>query len=152
MIFVHYLFISCGCAKIPQNFKPSNPFVNPELFNCTRIIAVYKVIALTPFILFAMMVVSCLMGVYLELYTKQLLIQHSSNMKAVVSMQGCFDEYVNADIDHLVSVYSTYNNQFDQSLTHFAIDVTQYVLAGISFINLTLTLYFLCRLKSMALI
>lgn len=124
MIFVHYLFISCGCAQIPQNFKPSNPFVNPELFNCTRTIAVFKVIALAPSLLIMMMVISILMLLYLEFYTKQLLIGHSSNMKAVVSMQGCFDAYVNADIDHMAAVYSTYNNQFDQSLTYFAIDVT----------------------------
>lgn len=151
MILIHYLYISCGCARIPQNFKPANPFINPNLFNCTRVIAVFKVIALAPFMLLMMLVISFLMGLYLELYTKPLLLQHSSNMKAVVSMSGCFDPLVNSDITHLSSVYSSYNNQFDESNTLFTLNITQYVLAGLCFLNLSFSLYFMCQHKALVL-
>jgi len=91
MVIVNYIFISCGCTTLAQRLRPQNSLINPELFNCSKEIAVYKLVAIAPLFLMLNFVITMLMGFYLEFYTKQILILHTTNTKALTSLAGCFD-------------------------------------------------------------
>lgn len=99
------MFITCGCTKIKQNYEPENKKIDPSYFNRTKEIASFKVFALSPVLLLFNMIMTSLVGLYFEYYTKPLLIQSSTNTKAVTEMNGCFDQYVNSEITVIDSIF-----------------------------------------------
>lgn len=65
---------------------------------------------------------------------------------------GCFDKYVNADLEHLKAHYSAVSGSLDHSSAYFALDTTQWALGVFGVFSLILALLFICFLQSLRLL
>lgn len=148
------MYISCGCTKVPQLYKPRKRFgIDPEFFNCTRQIAEFKIIALTPFLMINSFLITLLMALYLQFYTKPILTETQLINDNIIKMEGCFDSQVNADILYLkeeVALHSAANNNINSIF--FSVDLTQYALAVICVLNLVILGYTVVKLQALTLL
>lgn len=142
MVFLHYVFITCGCSKI----KPAKNKDGSYIHDCTVVIAQLRVAALLPFLLLCSGALTVLLGLFLEFRSKPVLLQNQQVFKDIIKLEDCFDSvYVNSDIKYV-------KEQFNKSQTlnkiYTFVENTQYVLGVIVAINLLLILYSVCKLQS----
>lgn len=138
MIIVHYLYISCGCTKLEPLFKPRKSLgIDPSFFNCTKMIADMKLVGLAPVMLFQNELITFLMALYLQLYTKPLLAENEHVSSGILALQNCFDDIVQTDLAFLKSENEKLlaSSQNVASVVT-AFSITQIVLLSVCVVNM----------------
>ena len=120
--------------------------VNKKIFDVSRIVAQFKVISIVPLLLLVNFVTSLLMVLYLEIYVKTSLGVNTSLQKELIGLKGCFDSIVDKDIEHLEYHYNLSTNLKDHSTVFTAVNITEWVLSLICFLDLCFIFYCICGL------